>query len=228
MTPALRKLNLTAHVSSSVGWLGAVAGFLALAIAALTSHDVQLVRASCLAMNLIAWFVIVPFAFASLLTGIVQSLGTEWGFFRHYWILTKLMLSVFATTVLLTKMKLIGRVAGAATETVFAGADLGHARIGLVVHSGGGLLVLLMAATLSVYKPWGLTPYGRRKRQEGRETLAGTRVFAASMRRDSDQERTGGTGVPAGLKIFLAMVGVLAASILVLHLAGVGHGSHGH
>jgi hypothetical protein len=36
MTPRLRKFALTAHVTSSVGWLGAVAAFLALAVAGLT------------------------------------------------------------------------------------------------------------------------------------------------------------------------------------------------
>ena len=33
MTPGLRKFALTTHVTSSVGWLGAVGAFLALAIA---------------------------------------------------------------------------------------------------------------------------------------------------------------------------------------------------
>ena len=76
MTPRLRKFALTAHVTSSVGLLGAVAVFLALAIAGLTSQDARMVRAAYLAMNLTAEFVIVPLAFASLSIGIVQSLGT--------------------------------------------------------------------------------------------------------------------------------------------------------
>lgn len=42
MTLRLRKFTLTAHVIFSVGWLGAVVAYLTLAIAALTSHDVQL------------------------------------------------------------------------------------------------------------------------------------------------------------------------------------------
>lgn len=46
MTPRLSKFALTAHVTSSVGWLGAVAGFLALAVAGLTSQDAQMVRAA--------------------------------------------------------------------------------------------------------------------------------------------------------------------------------------
>src|SRR5258708_40185952 len=44
MTPALRKLTITAHVTFSVGWLGAVAAFLVLSIAGLTSHDAEVVR----------------------------------------------------------------------------------------------------------------------------------------------------------------------------------------
>src|SRR5262245_60380762 len=101
MTPALRKLNLTAHVTSSVGWLGAVAGFLALSIAGLASRDAEIVRSAYIAMNLIGLFVIVPLGAVALLTGVVQSLGSHWGLFRHYWVLVKFVLTVAATVLLL-------------------------------------------------------------------------------------------------------------------------------
>lgn len=39
--PRLRKFALTAHITSSVGWLGAVVCFLALSIVGLASDDVQ-------------------------------------------------------------------------------------------------------------------------------------------------------------------------------------------
>jgi len=94
MTPRFRKFALTAHVTSSVAWLGAVASFLALAVAGLTSQDAQMVRAAYLAMDLTAWCVIVPLSFASPLTGLVQSLGTEWGLFRHYWVLIKFLITI--------------------------------------------------------------------------------------------------------------------------------------
>jgi hypothetical protein len=165
MKPALRKAVLTAHITSSVGWLGAVAGFLALAITGLNSKDAELVRAAYLAMALNARFVIVPLAFASLLTGIVQALGTPWGLFRYRWILAKLLLTVFATTILLLKMPLIGRAARQAMVTASL-PSLNTAGRALVFHSAGGLLVLLVITTLSVYKPWGLTLYGRRKLRE--------------------------------------------------------------
>lgn len=163
MAPGLRKFALTAHVISSVGLLGAIAGFLALAVAGLTSHNDQMVRAAYLAMDLIARFVIVALAFASLLTGLIQSVGTRWGLFRHYWVLAKLLLTVFATIVLLIKMELIGSAARLAAETTFSRADLRAAGIQLVIHALGGLLVLLVPVVLSIYKPPGMTGYGWRK-----------------------------------------------------------------
>jgi Na+-driven multidrug efflux pump len=88
MTPRLRKLTLIAHVTASVGWLGALAVFLAHALASFISEDDQLVRAASLAMGVAAWFVILPLSLTSLITGLVQALGTTWGLFRHYWILS--------------------------------------------------------------------------------------------------------------------------------------------
>jgi hypothetical protein len=51
MTSGLRKFALTTHVTSSVGWLGAVGAFLALAIAGVGSENAQIVRSAYLAMH---------------------------------------------------------------------------------------------------------------------------------------------------------------------------------
>lgn len=165
MTPAVRKFALTAHVTSSVGWLGAVACFLALAVAGLTSPNAQTVRASYLAMELTAWFVIIPLSLASPLTGIIQSLGTEWGLFRHYWVLIKFLITVPSTLILLLHMKPIGHLARVVAETTLARGDLSGMRIQLVASAGAALLVLLVATVLSIYKPRGMTQYGRRKQR---------------------------------------------------------------
>ena len=166
MPPRLRKFALTAHVTASVGWLGAVAGFLALAVVGLTSQDAQTVRGAYLVMEPAAWLVLVPLAFASLLTGIVQSLGTTWGLFRHYWVLFKLLMTVFATIVLLTYMETFSAMAGVAADP---SADLALVRnASPTLHAVLALLVLLVATVLAVYKPRGMTPYGQRKQHEER------------------------------------------------------------
>jgi hypothetical protein len=168
MTPGLRKFALTAHVTASVGWLGAVGGFLALAVAGLASQDAQIVRAAYLGMELTAWFVIVPLSLASPLTGLIMSLGTTWGLFRHYWVLVKFLITIFATIVLLLHMQPIGHLARVVAETILSRGELSGLRIQLVANAGAAILALLVATVLSVYKPRGMTPYGWRKQHEQR------------------------------------------------------------
>jgi hypothetical protein len=166
MTPGARKLALTAHVTCSVGWLGAVASFLGLAVTGLASQDPQTVRAVYLAMEATGWFVLVPLSLASLATGLVQSLGTQWGLFRHYWVVFKLLMNVFATSVLLLYMQTLEHFAGVAAEGSFSSDDLEALRSpSPLLHASLALVLLLIATTLAVYKPKGLTPYGQRRRK---------------------------------------------------------------
>ena len=171
MSPRMQKFALTAHVTSSVGWLGSVAGFLVLAVAGLTSQDSQLVRGAYLAMELVASFVIVPLSLVSLLTGLIQALGTKWGLFRHYWIVFKLVINVVSTFLLLVHMQPITHLADVAAQTTLASGDYYLLRVQLVVDAGYAVVALLAATALSVYKPRGLTPYGWRKQHEQRKAL---------------------------------------------------------
>ena len=167
MTPRLRKFALTAHVTCSVGWIGAVVVFLALAVVGLTSQDAQTVRGAYLVMEPAARLVLVPLAFASLLTGIVQSLGTTWGLFRHYWVLFKLLITVLVTTILLIYMETFGFMAGVAGDP---SADLGGVRNSSpIIHAALALLMLLIATALGVYKPRGMTQYGQRRQPPHRQ-----------------------------------------------------------
>lgn len=215
MTPAVRKMTITAHVTFSVGWLGAVAAFLGLSIAGLTSHDAEVVRGAYLSMDLISRFVIIPLCFAALATGLLQALGTPWGLFRYYWILLKFGLAIFATIALLIHQFAVmavaaKRVSGAAAETLFS-ADFGPLKAELVRAPSLAILLLLVITTLGVYKPWGLTRYGRRKRQEPRK-----------VPQQPDNE------TPRGVKMFFAAIGLLVLLFVLLHLTGHGFGSHGH
>ena len=177
LTPGLRKFVLTAHVTFAVGWLGAVAGFLALAIAGLTSQDAQMVRSAYLAMDLIARFVIVPLSFVPLLTGPILSLGTPWGLFRHYWILIKLVITILSTIIMQLHLQPIGILASAAAKATFPSTDLHQIQVQMVIASSAALLALLVEITLAVYKPRGMTPYGWRKQYAERATgIDGKRI----------------------------------------------------
>ena len=168
MKPGLRKFVRTIHVTVTVGWLGAVAGFLALAITGLTSRDSQTVGAAYISMDLITRLVIVPLSLVPLfLTGPLLSLGTPWGLFRHYWIIVKLVINILSTLILLIHLQPISylsRVAAAGTLS----HDDRNLQIQMIIAAGAGLLALLAATVLAVYKPRGMTAYGWRKQYQER------------------------------------------------------------
>ena len=170
MAPGLRKLALTIHVATSVGWLGAVACFLLLAIAGLTSTNPQLVRGAYLAMDLIGWSLIFPLSLASLLSGILQALGTVWGLFRHYWVLIKLIITALATALLLLHLQPVTHMAGIAAASDLSPTDMNGMRSQLIADAGAAALALLVTTVLSVYKPRGTTKYGRLRAERQQPT----------------------------------------------------------
>jgi hypothetical protein len=212
MAPGVRKLVLVAHVTSSVGWLGAVGAFMVLSIAGLASERAETVRGAYVAMNLIGLVAIVPLSLAALLTGLIQSLGTHWGLFKHYWVLTKFALTIVATTLLLLHQ--FTAVAGAAERVGAASVgtlpQVGGLGPQLVFDAGAAVVVLLVTTTLSVYKPWG---------RIGRQPDVEVTLVQSEM--DSPRRH-----LPVGLRVFLAVVGAIAAAIVVIHFAGGGMGRH--
>jgi hypothetical protein len=177
----LRKFALTVHVIVSVGWAGAVAAFLALAVAGLVSPDIQLVRASYLAMDLTYRTVVIPLGLASLGTGLVSSLATEWGLLRHYWVVVKLVLSIPAAILMLVHVGPVAHMAGTAAATMLSSDDLSGLRMQLVFYAGAALLVLLVATALSTYKPRGRTWYGARKLEQRSKPLHHVKFKGADL-----------------------------------------------
>lgn len=160
MPPRLRKLMLTVHITTTVGWLGAVVAFIALAIIGLNTEDDATLRAVFLVMEPLAWYVLVPLAFASLLTGIVQAVGTQWGLVRHYWIFFKLVITAAATAILVRFADMTGsRLTEAASSDGFAFSMLPTSSP--LQHAMLALGALLVATGLAVYKPRAVTPFGR-------------------------------------------------------------------
>ncbi|MBX7198485.1 MAG: hypothetical protein K1X51_03840 [Rhodospirillaceae bacterium] len=163
---------MTLHVSTSVGLVGAIGVFLALAIAGAFHRDSEIVRASYIAMNVGTTAVIVPLCVGALLTGVIQSLLTPWGLIRHYWVVVKLALTMLAVAVLMLHTQPIAAMADAVKVSALAPDQFYGQRIQLIVASAGALVVGLSAVVLSIFKPAGLTPYGWRKVQAQRESFS--------------------------------------------------------
>ncbi|HEU5290142.1 MAG TPA: hypothetical protein VFU05_05820 [Cyclobacteriaceae bacterium] len=204
-SPPLSKFILTSHITFSVGWLGAVVVFMVLAITGLNSSNNELVRASYLAMEVSAWFVIIPLCFSSLSTGLIQALGTNWGLFKYYWVAVKLFLTVVGTILLLLHMQPISYLAGIATDGSFTtNLELGL-RIDIIQKSALAVILLLTVTTISVYKPWG-------KIQSTSSAIKDSQPIKAT---------------PKSWNFYL-LVGLIALIIIfiVVHLLGGGMGRH--
>jgi hypothetical protein len=160
-----RRFWLSIHVGSSVGWMGAAMAFIVLDVTTVTSQDASMLRAAYAAMDPITRWAIVPLAAVTFLTGLVVSLGTKWGLFRHYWVVVSLVLTVGATLVLLVQLPIIGHRAAMALDSATTDAQV-QGMGNLLLHSIGGTIVLAVIMVLNIYKPRGLTRYGWRKQKE--------------------------------------------------------------
>lgn len=154
----MRKLGLTVHIIVSVGWVGAAAAFLLLSLSALAG-DGATSRSAYLAMDVVGRGALLPLSVGALTSGIVQSLGTKWGLFKHYWVLVKLVLTVFATAALfLHQFTAVAEAARLASDAVASSHGLALRELGLQLRADAGLalLVLVTITVVAIYKPWGL------------------------------------------------------------------------
>lgn len=180
LTPAWRKAILAVHLTVSVGWIGGVLVYLALGLMAVRSQDDSTIRAAWIAMEVSGWFVLVPLAIVTVMTGLVLALATRWGLLRHYWLLISFFLTCFAATVLVVHMPSVTVAAEVARRADGArlrelGGDLFHPSVGLVV--------LVAVLVLNVYKPAGLTRFGWQKQQASRALPADVDTRADASRR---------------------------------------------
>jgi hypothetical protein len=145
------KVALTAHILTSVGWFGvalvvALCGFLAYA-----TSDAAFRHSLYRTLELLPWLSI-PLGLAAVATGVVLGLGTKHGVLRRWWVVVKIGISA---AVIVTDAVVIARVAH---HAVAAGGPERALRDGAIAH----VVVLTVATVLSVFKPWGTTPWTRR------------------------------------------------------------------
>ena len=216
---------MSAHIVVSVGLLGAVAAYFALAVFGLESRDPLIVRAAYRAMEVVGWWVILPLSIITLAGGVLAAAGTNWGLLRPWWIVVKLALTVAPILVPARHMRVVSRLSYLASASVLTGADNRLLRVQLVVHPIGGLLVLLAATLLSVYKPLGVTAYGRRA-LVARPTASSITLAAHSANDEPERahERCG-TRPLRVLAVQPHLISLVLA-LAIVHLANGGLGGH--
>lgn len=171
-----RRLTVVVHSVASSVWLGLTAGLLALGIKAYTSGSPDVATFAYRAMDVFGDYVLVPVSLATLISGVVLSLGTPWGLIRYKWVAWKFVLTLI--TVGLVLFSLAPGLSENA-ELAMAGAPVIDVNLIVVPTVASSAYVFMLA--LSILKPWGLTPHGRRVKKAQAEKAAEARKAKAGV-----------------------------------------------
>lgn len=159
LTGARRKIILTVHVVAAVALLGASTVLLVTGVYAATRNDPQEAHAIYSLLRLLTFSLDVPLAFIALASGVLLALTSRWGIFRYWWVTTKL--AILSTTIVLGASLIGPSISTMLDVTETNSPDETSARWRLISVAGAQVTLLLVAATLGVFKPGGLLRWPR-------------------------------------------------------------------
>ncbi|RAY14236.1 DUF2269 domain-containing protein [Actinomadura craniellae] len=167
LRPSARRFWLTLHVGFAVSWLGVGTAMAVLSTTGMLADDLELRRHAYGILHMLDHVIVIPLVVLSIVTGLVISLGTKWGLTRNWWVLTKFGLTmgmvVFAAACGNAWVCNLAERTAANPAADAHGDDVKLA-VTMVFFCG-----LLWAATaLSIYKPWGRTPWQGRSHSRHR------------------------------------------------------------
>ncbi|MBB4963398.1 DUF2269 family protein [Saccharothrix violaceirubra] len=171
MKPGTRKAWLIAHVVVSVGWFGGAWAMLMMGVVALTNVGRELRPAAYEMMHIADTVIMIPGSLGALITGLVLGLYTKWRVLHHWWVVTKLLLTIGAMVFAYVYVAQNVKSALAATEHDLD-ADIGRLAESVIAGSVVMMVVLIVTTLLSVVKPWNRTGWGRRAQQRRREAVS--------------------------------------------------------
>lgn len=145
-----RKAMVVVHIVVSLGWMGAGAANVVLALTALLG-DQTLHHACYRFIQQIDTFLVIPAAFTALITGIALGLATPWGVLRYWWVLLKLIIT---TVVIVASTFGIGVWVELSIEATRGGGTSPYA-LPIVVGALANIAAFLIMTWLSVVKPGG-------------------------------------------------------------------------
>jgi hypothetical protein len=151
----LRRVMVFVHVVVSTGWMGAGAANVVLTFTAGLGDDPQVRRACYVLVRTIDTWLVIPGAFAALVSGVVLSVLTPWGLARYWWVLVKLVLT---TAVIVFSTFFVGVWV---ERSITAGIAASPHAVELMVGPLASMAAFLLMTWASVAKPWGRTPWAR-------------------------------------------------------------------
>ncbi|MFD9699532.1 hypothetical protein [Lentzea sp. NPDC059081] len=144
MQKRARTLVVWLHVVTSVGWLSQAVALLALVLYGMDSGDVKAFEMA----RFLDHQVLAVMANVSAFSGFMLSATTPWGYFRHWWVLAKFVITVVQLYVGIFIL-----------SDNLAAAAHGHVSPWMPVGTALMISAIAFQTWLSVAKPWGRTPW---------------------------------------------------------------------
>ncbi len=158
MTVFQQKLLKVFHLITASLWLSSVIALALLPIISSPTATGDEIYMYNLTYHFIDMFILTPAALVTLITGLIYSLFTTWGFFRHGWIVYKWIVSLliiitgtFYFGPMVTELLEIAdtkRIAALQDQYYMQGHTVGL--YAAIVNTS----LLVVAVIVSVYKPW--------------------------------------------------------------------------
>lgn len=164
LSPRARRLTLACHVVSSVGWAGLSMAMVVLTVMGGTTTDPAVAKGVYLAMYVFTESAVTVFSSVAAVTGVLLAVGTQWGLLRFWWVVAKWGLTLFVCVVAWGGIRPM--LTAAAERTAAPGQappDPGPVGAVLLWAVPTMFTLITAAAVISIYKPWGRTPRGRRQ-----------------------------------------------------------------
>ena len=154
-----RRWVLTFHVLFASIWIGTALSInLILLLKGVPPTEKEL-YAIAMSVKVLDDFLIIPSAMGIMVTGLLISMMTKWGFFKFYWVTVKwvitLALLISGTFWLFPWLNNIIDLSNKQTPLVLQGSAYMYYRTMLLVVGNAQALVLLLLVLISVFKPWG-------------------------------------------------------------------------
>ncbi|CAM5780763.1 MULTISPECIES: hypothetical protein [Brevibacillus] len=166
-----KQLIIIIHVLSVVCWLGGAMVMLLLGMYMLKAENGEQLYYTLDNMHLVDVVFIRYTAVVALLTGIVLSVWTNWGLFKHYWILIKLILTVsligFGIGYMADWLSQIVRIAEQERFLALGDAAFLNTSYSLIGGAIANIVSLIFMTAITYFKPFGkIKPIVRKPKQE--------------------------------------------------------------
>jgi hypothetical protein len=159
-----RKALLLFHVLTSVSWIGVDLVMGVLAFRGLTGDDPAEMAVIYRALEMFCFPLLLTLGLLSLGSGLWLGLGTRFGLVRYWWVVVKLAITLVLLTLVLVLLR-PGLAEGAAQAAMVDASlpeRLTDVRASMIFPPIVSTTTLAFVTWLAVYKPWGVTPRGRR------------------------------------------------------------------